>query len=111
LQLGPLFIQNIEHESLPSHRVLSGVASGTTEQYHLLFGYNCDRVAEPCLRNFAIDFDIFDALATSHYLGRLFGSALRIFCAIHHNITSEASRLLVLILAGVRFSLSLTKSD
>jgi len=97
LKPGPLLVLNIEHESFSSHRVLPSIASSTTEQHNLLLGNDCDGVTESGLRGFAVHFHIFDTLIALQNLASF--RALRVVCTVHHDITREACRLVV-ILAG-----------
>ncbi len=62
MQLGPLLIQNVEHVSFSSHRVLASVASGTSEEHDLVLSDNRDGVAESRLGNLPVDFDILNEL-------------------------------------------------
>lgn len=95
LELGPLLVENVEHEGLTSHGVLSCVACCTTEEHNLLLGDDRDRMTEARLRDLSVHFYVFDALiALIDDLG-LGGITLAVFGALHDDVTAEPGRLLV----------------
>ena len=51
VEFGPSLQQNVEDEGLASHRVLSGVSGGSSEEDHLVLVNHRNGVSEPGLRN------------------------------------------------------------
>jgi hypothetical protein len=95
LQLGPLLIDDVEHECFARHRVLASVASSTTEENNFLFGNYSHRVAEPCLGDFAINLNILYTLVALVYDWGFLYTLATAFSTFHYDVTAKPSWLLV----------------
>ena len=96
LSFGPLLVQNVEHKSFSSHRVLSSVTRCTTEQYNFLLGHDRHGVSKAGLRNLSIHFDIFNMLPALNYCVVFRSCSLGVLIAIHDYITGKTSWLLII---------------